>query len=124
MVMARLVFAALGLILISAPSGRLLAGEVGAGAGTAAPPATAVAGDPDKGRKLFASAGCGGCHTLADAGATGQVGPSFDGDPNLTPGFVVDRVTNGQGQMPAFGDQLSAQDIADVAAYVAKVAAK
>ena len=121
--MARLVFAALGLILILAPSSRLLAGEVDAGAGTAvAPPA--AAGDPEEGRKVFANAGCGGCHTLADAGATGQVGPSLDGDPNLTPGFIVDRVTNGQGQMPAFVDQLSAQDIADVAAYVAKVAAK
>ncbi|MGZ8708134.1 MAG: c-type cytochrome, partial [Gaiellaceae bacterium] len=32
--------------------------------------------------------------------------------------LVVDRVTNGQGAMPAFSDQLDEQEIADVAAYV------
>jgi mono/diheme cytochrome c family protein len=35
---------------------------------------------------------------------------------------VVDRVTNGQGQMPPFGGTLSEQQIADVAAYVSSVA--
>ena len=32
--------------------------------------------------------------------------------------LVVDRVTNGAGAMPAFGDQLDEQQIQDVAAYV------
>ena len=32
--------------------------------------------------------------------------------------LVIERVTNGMGAMPPFGDQLSAQQIADVAAYV------
>jgi len=30
------------------------------------------------GKQLFASNGCGGCHTLADAGATGTVGPNLN----------------------------------------------
>ena len=34
-------------------------------------------GAPD-GKQVFASAGCGGCHTLKDAGATGNVGPNLD----------------------------------------------
>ena len=32
---------------------------------------------PD-GKKVFATAGCGGCHTLKDAGTTGNVGPNLD----------------------------------------------
>ncbi len=31
------------------------------------------------GRSLFAKYGCSGCHTLSDAGATGQVGPNLNG---------------------------------------------
>ncbi len=88
----------------------------------------AAAGDAaakiEKGRTVFANYGCGSCHSLADAGATGHVGPSFDGDSNLTEAFVVNRVTNGQGAMPSFGGQLSDEEIADVAAYVTKTAAK
>lgn len=75
-------------------------------------------GDPAKGKELFASAGCGGCHTLADAGAAGKVGPSLDGNARLTEALVVARVRNGQGAMPAFGDQLDEEEIADIAAYV------
>lgn len=84
---------------------------------TAPPPETA-AGDPVAGKEVFASAGCAGCHTLADAGATGTVGPSLD-ESKPAPELVVELVTNGRGAMPAFS-QLSEQEIADVAAYVAQ----
>jgi cytochrome c oxidase subunit 2 len=30
------------------------------------------------GKEIFASQGCGGCHTLADAGSGGQIGPNLD----------------------------------------------
>ena len=96
------------------------------GAATTTAPAAAAA-DPikvGKGRDLFANYGCGGCHSLADAGATGHVGPAFDGDANLTQAFVVDRVTNGQGPMPAFGGQMSPEEIDAVATYVTTVAKK
>jgi mono/diheme cytochrome c family protein len=33
----------------------------------------------EQGAELFATAGCAGCHTLADAGATGTTGPDLDG---------------------------------------------
>ncbi len=81
----------------------------------------AAAGDPTAGKAVFASAGCGSCHTLADAGATGAVGPNLD-EAKPPAELVVDRVTNGKGVMPPFGDQLSEQQIADVAAYVSSVA--
>ena len=80
-------------------------------------PALGLTGDPDAGKAVFTSSSCGGCHTLAAAGASGAVGPSFDvTKPDNA--LVVTRVTKGKGGMPVFGDQLTAQQIADVAAYV------
>lgn len=79
-------------------------------------------GDPAAGKQVFlGAAACGGCHTLADAGASGTVGPNLDeSKPDYE--LVVDRVTNGQGGMPAFSSTLSEQQIADVSAYVSSVA--
>jgi uncharacterized membrane protein len=85
--------------------------------GSVAPDAAAIA----RGKTVFASAGCGGCHTLADAGSSGNVGPNLDGA-KPSHALVVERVTNGQGAMPPFSGQLSADEIADVAAYVSSVA--
>jgi mono/diheme cytochrome c family protein len=74
-------------------------------------------GDPAAGKKVFTSAGCTSCHTLADAGATGTVGPNLD-EKKPPYDLVVERVTNGKSPMPPFKDSLSAQQIQDVAAYV------
>lgn len=87
---------------------------------TTAPTTTAPAnetGDAANGKEVFASAGCGGCHTLSAAGSTGSVGPNLD---DASPSFdkVVSQVTNGGGAMPAFKDDLSEQQIRDVAAFV------
>jgi mono/diheme cytochrome c family protein len=82
----------------------------------------AVEGDPAAGREVFlGAAACGGCHTLADAGTTGTVGPNLD-DAQPDADLVVDRVTNGAGVMPSFADTLSEQEIQNVAAYVSSVA--
>jgi cbb3-type cytochrome c oxidase subunit III len=77
-------------------------------------------GAPD-GKQVFESAGCTGCHTLADAGSTGNVGPNLD-DAKPPKQLVVDRVTNGQGAMPAFKGQLSDAEIEAVADYVSSAA--
>ena len=91
---------------------------------TAEPPAATTTesggsetGDAANGEQVFASAGCGGCHTFEAAGASGSVGPNLD---EAAPSFdtVVSMVTNGGGAMPAFGDELSEQEIRDVAAFV------
>ncbi|MDQ3380589.1 MAG: c-type cytochrome [Actinomycetota bacterium] len=82
----------------------------------------AEAGDPVAGRDVFLTAGgCGSCHTLADAGTTGTIGPNLDA---ASPSFdrAIERVTNGAGIMPAFADTLSEQQIQDVAAYVSSAA--
>src|SRR5581483_12032176 len=84
-------------------------------------PAFHLHGNPTKGRAVFASGGCGSCHTLAAAHATGSVGPNLDA---LKPDYraVTAQVTNGGaptgGTMPAFKGTLSTQQIADVAAFV------
>jgi mono/diheme cytochrome c family protein len=74
-------------------------------------------GDPVAGKAVFASAGCGGCHTLKAASASGAVGPNLD---SLKPAYdtVVHQVENGGGVMPAFKDQLTQKQIDDVAAFV------
>ena len=86
---------------------------------TPAPPP--AAGDATAGKAVFTSAGCVGCHTLKDAGSTGNVGPNLD---TLKPAFarVKHQVENGGGPMPAFKNSLSAKQIDDVAAYVSSVA--
>ena len=82
-------------------------------------PAYHLKGDPTKGKAVFASAGCGGCHTLKAAGATGTTGPNLD---TLKPDYraVTAQVTNGGATMPAFKGTLSTQQIADVSAFVVK----
>ena len=83
---------------------------------------SAAAGDPVAGKEVFLGASaCGGCHTLADAGTTGAVGPNLD-DAQPDAALVVERVTNGAGAMPSFADTLSEQQIANVAAYVSTAA--
>lgn len=79
---------------------------------------TGAEGDPVAGKDVFLGAGgCGSCHTFSDAGTSGTIGPNLD---ESQPSFelAVDRVTNGQGAMPAFEGQLTEQQIQDVAAYV------
>jgi mono/diheme cytochrome c family protein len=93
--------------------------ETEAGATTAEeaeePPVTE--GDAAAGEEVFASAGCGGCHTLEAAGSTGNVGPNLD-EAQPDAALVEQRVRNGAGAMPAFEGQLSDDEIADVTAYV------
>ena len=125
-----LVLVALLLAFAFAVGGFLVGREHGKGGGTTSVTTQGTtgggvaAGDPAKGEAVFASAGCGGCHTLAAAGATGAVGPSLDGNANLSQDLVVMRVTNGIAAMPPFKDQLSEQQIQNVVAYVIENAKK
>ena len=107
-------------------------GETGTSTTETTPPATtgeeeAQAGDPAAGKALFASNGCGGCHTLSAAESSGAVGPNLDeslqgkdadyirqaiADPNadVAEGYQP-------GIMPSF-DQLSDEQVNDLAAFV------
>jgi cbb3-type cytochrome c oxidase subunit III len=87
-----------------------------------------VAGVPGKGGNLTSgkdifAANCGSCHTLADAGTSGKVGPNLD---QLMPAFarVQRQVINGGAVMPAFKGKLTPAQIKAVAKYVSSVAGK
>jgi cytochrome c553 len=71
------------------------------------------------GAKVFASSGCGGCHTLSAAKSSGQTGPNLD---QLKPTYdaVVRQVSNGGGGMPSFSGKLNTAQIRDVASFVAE----
>lgn len=84
------------------------------------------AGDPAlaEGRQLFINGvapapTCGLCHTLKDAGSTGQIGPNLD---ELKPDTarVAAVIRSGMGPMPAFTALTDAQ-VAALARYVAAV---
>ncbi|HWL33131.1 MAG TPA: c-type cytochrome [Gaiellaceae bacterium] len=94
------------------------------GSGTETGGGTTTGGGPEEqggetadGEAIFAEAGCGGCHALEAANASGSVGPSLD-DSKPSKELVVDRVTNGQGAMPAFKDSYTPEQIDAVADYV------
>lgn len=74
------------------------------------------------GKKLFtqsARPACALCHTLKDAGSTGQVGPQLD---ELKPDArrVATAIKNGLGNMPAYRDTLTEEEIQALADYVAR----
>ena len=88
----------------------LLAGCGGSGGSSSSP-----------GAKVYASAGCGGCHTLKAAGSKGQVGPDLD---ELKPdqSTVERQVRNGGNGMPSFRKKLSSTQIEEVASFVSSSA--
>ena len=94
-----------------------VAAYVGAVAGTGAPTEM-----PMDGKSIF-TASCGACHTLADAGTGGMIGPNLD-QSKPSKALAVDRVTNGQGVMPPFKDSLDAEQIQAVAEYVSSAAGR
>jgi mono/diheme cytochrome c family protein len=93
---------------------------------TTKPPTTAPVfptGNAANGPAVWSQAGCGSCHTMAAANATGTEGPNLD---QLMPtvAAVENQTYYGGGTsgatMPNFGSggTLTVQQIADVAAYV------
>ena len=62
-------------------------------------------------------ANCADCHTLADTGSVGQIGPNLN---QIKPDMirVMIAVTNGIGVMPPYEGQLSMKEIEAVAHYV------
>jgi mono/diheme cytochrome c family protein len=104
------------------------AAEPGAG-----PNASAPGGAKVDAAKLFVDTGCGSCHTLADAGTDGQVGPVLDEvlpgqDPEAIRTSIVDpgaKISEGfpAGVMPTnFGETLTAKQLDALANYLASVA--
>jgi cytochrome c5 len=73
-------------------------------------------GDPAAGETIFAE-NCAVCH--GDTGHGGAGGPDLRTMPLAqTEEGAIQQVTNGGGGMPPFGEQLSEEEISDVAAFV------
>jgi mono/diheme cytochrome c family protein len=81
--------------------------------------ASATSSSSMPGAKVFDSAGCGGCHTLAAAKSNGTVGPNLD---QLRPDQqrVERQVRNGGVGMPSFRNKLSQIEISQVAEFVSE----
>lgn len=82
----------------------------------------AIAQDAALGRKVFlqlAQPPCGTCHTLAEAGSSGPIGPVLD-DLKPDAARVEAAVRNGVGVMPPYEGKLTDEQIKAVAAYVAQ----
>jgi cytochrome c oxidase subunit 2 len=103
------------------------AGEAAAAAGGGS--TTASAGNAASGKQVYAANGCGGCHTLADAGTKGQIGPDLDTALKGATAAAIredivepnKEIAKGYGPdiMPGnFGSTLSADDLANLVAYL------
>ena len=92
-------------------------------AGLNGPTSGAAAPSSSTDGKTIFKENCASCHTLADAGATGTIGPNLD---QLKPPFdrAKTQVINGGGAMPAFKGTLKDAQIDAVAKYVSTVAGK
>ena len=116
----RLGMAVVGAALALVPVANAVAGQ----AQTApAKPDPATEAALKKGKELFNNFSCGSCHTLASAEAIGDIGPSLDQNDHLTADLVTARVSNGAGPMPAFGGQLSPDEIKALVLFVTTTAA-
>ena len=104
--------------LVTGEDADAVAAYVAQAAGTGA----TAAKNSTNGKDIF-TANCGSCHTLADAGTSGTVGPNLD---QLKPSFQIaqHQVINGGGAMPAFKGTLTPAQITAVAKYVSSVAGK
>jgi mono/diheme cytochrome c family protein len=85
----------------------------------------AAAQQAPEGRRVFtqgATPPCAICHALADAQASGEIGPDLD---RMKPDAARVRaaVESGPGNMPAY-ESLSPADIEAVSSYVAEVAGR
>jgi mono/diheme cytochrome c family protein len=113
--MRRLIALLAAAALTAAP----LAGCGGGGGESSGPPPQQVVdqGDASAGEKVFTD-NCAACHG-GDGG--GGSGPKLAGEDAYTdPDVVVDQIRDGGGGMPAFDERLSAQQVADVSAFVVK----
>jgi cytochrome c oxidase subunit 2 len=83
------------------------------------------------GAALFAGAGCGGCHTLADAGSTGTTGPDLDEVlAGQSPAYIEEAIVDpnatiadgfGADVMPqTYGEEFSEEELAGLVDYLSE----
>ena len=126
--MARALLIVFGALLLAGCGGEKTVSPTGSVEGTLP---KAAKGDAASGKKVFADSGCGGCHTFKAAGASGKVGPDLDEAlKGKDAGFVKTSITDPNAQIASgfqpnvmpqnYGSQLSAQELADLVAFLTK----
>ena len=86
-------------------------------------------GDPAAGKKVFADAGCGGCHTFKAAGTSATVGPDLDEAlKGKDSAFIEESITDPNSEVASgfppnimpqdYASQLSSQELADLVAFL------
>ena len=100
--------------------------------GGAAPEEQGGGGGAPDAKAVFEDAGCGGCHTLADAGTTGGTGPDLDkGLKGKDEAFIRESIVDPSAEItpgysdgimpPNFGDTLQPAELDALVKYLAKV---
>ena len=81
-------------------------------------PGVEGAASTEPGAAAFAGGACSTCHTLANAGTVGNVGPVLDeAEPDYE--LALSLITNGKGGMPSFKATYTEDEISCLAGYVA-----
>jgi cytochrome c oxidase subunit 2 len=123
---ARALLIVLGALLLAGCGGEKTVSPTGPVEGTLP---KAQPANPAEGKKVFDSNGCGSCHTLAAANATGKVGPDLDDAlKGKDDAFIKESVTDpnaeiaqgfSPGIMPqSYGSQLTSQQLNDLVAFL------
>jgi mono/diheme cytochrome c family protein len=71
-----------------------------------------------EGRRVFITAGCGSCHTVASAHTRGRAGPDFDTSEPLSRAQIRRQLDRGEGGMPSFRGRLTPHQQTAVTEFV------
>jgi mono/diheme cytochrome c family protein len=123
---ARALVIVFGVLLLAGCGGEKVVQPTGPVEGTLP---KAQAANPAQGKKNFESNGCGSCHTLKEASATGKVGPDLDEAlKGKDEEFIKESITDpnaeiAQGFQPnvmpqTYGTQLTSQQLNDLVAFL------
>ena len=106
---------------VASVAGTTPEGAAAGGGATTTAPGTGV-GPKQEAKAIFESS-CGGCHVFEAAGTSGTVGPNLD-ESSVTLEEAEQQIAEGGGGMPPFRDELSSDQIRDVAQFIVENRAK
>ncbi len=124
--MGRALLIVLGALLLAGCGGEEVVSPTGPVEGTLP---KVEAANPANGKSVFSSNGCGSCHTLKEAGASGKIGPDLDEAlKGKDTEFIKESITDPNAQiasgfqpnvMPqSYGSQLTSQQVNDLVAFL------
>ena len=124
--MGRALLIVLGVLLLAGCGGEKVVSPTGPVEGTLP---KQEAANPANGKTVFSSSGCGSCHTLKDAAASGKVGPDLDEAlKSKDEAFIEQSISEPNAEIASgfqpnimpqtYGSQLTSQQLKDLVAYL------